>query len=56
MQKIIKNKRLAVTCAAFLLAYCFFQFFYPYHLIRREQLTLFLYDIDYILDTYSGPG
>ena len=56
MQNIIKNKRLAVTCAAFLLAYCFFQFFYPYHLIRREQLTLFLYDIDYILDTYSGSG
>ena len=37
-------------------AYIFFQFFYPYHLIRREQLSLFMYDWDYITQTYRGAG
>ena len=41
---------------AFLVAYCFFQFWYPYHLIRREQLGIFLYDWDYIRQTYVGLG
>lgn len=41
---------------AFLAAYVFFQFWYPYHLIRREQLGLFLFDWDYILQTYTGSG
>ena len=45
-----------VAAAAFLGAYSFFQFFYPYHLIRREQLSLFLYDWDYICQTYKGSG
>ena len=45
-----------VAAAAFLGAYSFFQFFYPYHLIRREQLSLFLYDWDYIFQTYKGSG
>lgn len=40
----------------FLTAYGFFQFAYPYHLIRREQMTLFLYDWDYISQTYKGTG
>ncbi|SKC54575.1 hypothetical protein SAMN06298214_1316 [Bacteroidales bacterium WCE2004] len=41
---------------AFLAAFCFFQFAYPYHLVRREQMTLFVYDWDYIFQTYRGDG
>ncbi|MDO5442631.1 MAG: DUF6057 family protein [Bacteroidia bacterium] len=41
---------------AFLSAWGFFLFAYPYHLMRREQLNLFMYDWDYIKETYSGIG
>ena len=41
---------------AFLGAFGFFQFAYPYHLMRREQMTLFVYDWDYIRQTYRGVG
>lgn len=41
---------------AFLTAYGFFQFAYPYHLMRREQMNLFLYDWQYITETYKGIG
>ena len=41
---------------AFLAAFAFFQFWYPYHLVRREQMTLFVYDWDYIFQTYRGSG
>lgn len=41
---------------AFLAAFGFFQFAYPYHLMRREQMNLFLYDWDYIRQTYRGVG
>ena len=41
---------------AFLGSFCFFQFAYPYHLIRREQLNLFVYDGDYIAQSYRGTG
>jgi len=46
------------VCAtlAFLGSFLFFQFAYPYHLMRREQLNLFLYDGDYIAATYRGTG
>ena len=40
----------------FLAAFGFFQFAYPYHLVRREQLTLFVWDGDYIRQTYRGAG
>lgn len=52
--KVSKDKYFIV--AAFLAAFGFFAFAYPYHLMRREQLTLFLYDIPYILRTYGGVG
>ena len=39
---------------AFVGSFCFFQFAYPYHLARREQLNLFVYDGDYIAQTYRG--
>ena len=41
---------------AFLGSFCFFQFAYPYHLARREQLNLFVFDGDYIAQTYRGTG
>lgn len=40
----------------FLTAFGFFQFAYPYHLMRREQMNLFVYDWDYIRQTYTGSG
>lgn len=41
---------------AFLAAFGFFQGAYPYHLMRREQLALFVFDGDYIRQTYRGGG
>ena len=52
--KISKEKYF--IAAAFLAAFGFFAFAYPYHLMRREQMTLFLYDLPYILRTYKGTG
>ena len=40
----------------FLATFGFFQFAYPYHLMRREQMNLFVYDWDYIRQTYRGAG
>lgn len=48
-----------VKCSAvlaFLAAFVFFQVAYPYHLMRREQMNLFLFDWDYIRETYRGVG
>ena len=53
---ITKHARLLIPGLAFLFAYLFFQFAYPYHLMRREEMTLFLFDWDYIGQTYHGPG
>jgi hypothetical protein len=44
------------TPGAFLAAFVFFQFAYPYHLMRREQMNLFLFDGNYIRQTYRGTG
>lgn len=41
---------------AFLGTFVFFQSAYPYHLIRREQMSLFAYDWEYICQTYRGDG
>ena len=46
---------LAATLAS-LGSFCFFQSAYPYHLARREQLNLFVFDGDYIAQTYRGTG
>lgn len=45
-----------VALAAFASAFAFFQFAYPYHLMRREQLTLFAFDKSYIVQNYRGGG
>ena len=52
------QKYLAPVAAglAFLASYGFFQFAYPYHIMRREQMNLFLFDWDYIRQTYTGVG
>ena len=44
------------AAVGFLAVFLFFQFFYPYHLIRREQMNLFSFDADYIAQTYRGMG
>ena len=41
---------------AFLSTFAHFLIGYPYHLLRREQLNLFLYDWQYIRETYNGNG
>lgn len=51
-----KTPEFLAASVAFMAAFCFFQFAYPYHLIRREQMSLFLYDWDYIFQTYKGSG
>lgn len=58
MKLRIKDRFFGQTAAgiAFLSAYGFFQFAYPYHLMRREQLNLFVYDWGYISETYKGIG
>jgi len=52
----MKNLGHALAGISFLSAWSFFQFAYPYHLMRREQLDLFLYDWHCIKETYSGTG
>lgn len=39
-----------------LASFVFFLVAYPYHLVRREQMDLFVYDWDYIAQTFSGMG
>ena len=50
------SRVLLASVLGFLVAFGFFQFAYPYHLIQREQNTLFLFDWDYICMTYRGTG
>lgn len=58
MRKLISDRYsgLAAAAISFVAAFGFFQSAYPYHLMYREQLTLFLYDADYISETYRGMG
>lgn len=41
---------------AFLASFGFFLIAYPYHLFRREQLNVFVYDCDYIVERFNGIG
>lgn len=45
-----------MALAAFLASSAFFLTVYPYHLMRREQINLFVYDWDYISRTFRGIG
>ena len=56
MKALKTHTGLIAACSAFLAAFGFFQFAYPYHLMRREQMNLFLFDWDYIRQTYRGTG
>ena len=47
---------LIAATLAFLGSWGFFLFAYPYHLMRREQQNLFLFDGAYIRETYRGVG
>ena len=52
----IQHPGRCAAALAFTAAYGFFQFAYPYHLIRREQMNLFAFDGDFIRQTYRGAG
>ena len=56
MKSFQKRAGSIAAVVAFLTAFAFFLFAYPYHLIRREQTGLFLFDWDYIRQTYKGLG
>lgn len=56
MKKTTPRSGLIATALAFLGSWGFFLFAYPYHLMRREQVNLFLFDGDYIRQTYRGAG
>lgn len=56
MKIFSKNPGQKAMAIAFTAAFGFFQFAYPYHLMRREQLTLFPYDWRYISQNYQGTG
>ena len=47
---------LVAAALAFLGSWSFFLFAYPYHLMRREQQNLFLFDGVHIRETYRGMG
>ena len=51
MKKIRISPALIAAALAFLGAWGFFWFVYPYHLLRREQMNLFAFDADYISQT-----
>lgn len=48
--------RYIIPAVAFVAAFVFFASAYPYHLMRREQQTLFLLDLPHMLKTYAGSG
>lgn len=50
----MKNK--LYTGLVFLVSFGFFLILYPFHLLRREQLNLFVYDWDYIAMNFKGMG
>lgn len=56
MRKDGKTYGHGFAALGFLAAWGFFQFAHPYHLVRREQLDLFLFDGDYLCQTYRGTG
>ena len=60
MKKLEENKihfiGYPAAALAFLASFLFFLCAYPYHLVRREQMNLFVYDWDYILQVFRGQG
>jgi len=56
--KAFKNGSRGIIIAgfAFLVPFCFFLLAYPYHLMKREQFNIFVYDWDYIVQRFTGTG
>jgi len=57
--RVIRNCRkvgLMTAGTAFLASLAFFLLVYPYHLIRREQMNLFVFNWDYIFQRFRGIG
>lgn len=44
------------SAAAFLLAFAFFNFLYPYHVHYQEQMQLFRFGADYFRESVAVPG
>ena len=44
------------SAAAFLLAFAFFNFLYPYHIHYQEQMQLFRFGADYFRESVAVPG
>lgn len=44
------------SAAAFLLAFAFFNFLYPYHIHYQEQMQLFRFGADYFRESTAVPG
>ena len=56
MDQIKKYSGWAVTVLGAVACFVFFQCYYPYHSFHREQVALFLYSEEFILDLLMQPG
>ena len=56
MNRRQKTICIILSATAFLLAFAFFNFLYPYHIHYQEQLQLFRFSADYFFESVSVPG
>ena len=56
MDQIKKYSGWAVTVLGAVACFVFFQCYYPYHSFHREQVALFLYSEEFIVDLLMQPG
>lgn len=56
MNKLKTYSGWIVMALGVLACFLFFQLYYPHHLLHREQVSLFLYSEEYILDRLMQPG
>ena len=56
MDQIKKYSGWAVTVLGAVACFVFFQCHYPYHSFHREQVALFLYSEEFILNLLMQPG
>ena len=56
MNPLPKYSGWIVAASGAVMSFVFFQCFYPYHLFHREQISLFLYSEEFILERLIQPG
>ena len=56
MSKLKTYSKWIVMVLGVVATFLFFQLYYPYHLLHREQVSLFLYSQEFILDRLMQPG